>query len=172
LIFAAKTMAMYRIGPADLFTPGDLAADANTLNGQINALDDQDWSKPAQNVFDGWMSFVSEWRAFYSSSFGGFFTNLTTAINDANRDQLIQFEQRFANWANTYSGASGNQLPGGVINVSTGSQDTLGAQIVNQLQPLIPSLNIKNVLIVAAIGGVVLAILYREPLSRLAGKVV
>lgn len=165
-------MAMYRIGPSDLFTPGDLAADANTLNGQINTLDNQDWTTPSQPLFDVWNSFVSEWRRFYSSSFGGFFTNLATAINDANRDQLIQFESRFATFAQQYQASTSQQLPGGVIDVSSGSQDTLGAQIVHQLQPLIPSISIKTILIAGAIGGFVLIVIFREPLGRLAGKLV
>lgn len=161
---------MYRIGPSDLFTPGDLAADARVLNDQINNLDDQNWDAISEATFEAWLSFVSEWRGFYSSHFGGFFTNLTTAINDSNRDQLIQFENRFAGFATQYKVESGNNVPD-VVAPSTGAQDTLGAHIMDQLQPLIPQFNIKSVLIVAGIGAAVIGVvIFRRPLMNLFSK--
>jgi hypothetical protein len=155
----------YRIGPApDVFTSDDLAADANTLNSQINELDDADWSKPPQDLFDGWNSFVDEWRGFYRSTFFNFFG---AAWNDSNRDQLIQFETRFGTFAEQYKAASGNQLPGGVIAPSTGNKDTLGNQLLNQLQPLIPSINVRTIAIVGGLAAAALAVIYfRAPLGR------
>jgi|SRR6516164_795145 hypothetical protein len=156
----------YRIGPSDIFTSGDLLADANTLNGQMNSLDDQDFTKVSQALFDGWNSFLQEWRAFYKSTFGGLFN--TSAWNNGNRDELIQFESRFAAFADQYKTESGNSLPGGVVNVSSGTKDTLGDQLKNQLQPLLPSINMTYVLVGA--GLVVLAgalYIFRKPLSNL-----
>jgi len=43
-----------------------------------------------------------------------------------------------------------------VVAPSSGSQDTLGAQIRNQLQPLIPSVNLTYALIAVAVVGLVL----------------
>jgi hypothetical protein len=161
---------MYRIGPSDFFTPGDLAADARTLNDQINNLDGQNWDAPSQSLFSAFQSFLSEWRSFYSSNFGGFFTNLATALNDSNRDQLIQFENRYTSFVNQYRLESGNNIPD-VVAPSTGAQDTIGAQLLNQLQPLIPQFNIKNVLIVVGIGAAVIGVIvFRRPLMNLLSK--
>jgi hypothetical protein len=156
----------YRIGPSDLFTSDDLLADANTLNGQMNLLDNQDFTGVSQSLFDAWNSFLQEWRTFYSGTFGGLFN--TSAWNDSNRDQLIQFETRFGTFASDYAGETNTVLPGGVIAPSTGAQDTLGAQIRNQLQPLIPSISMTNILIVAGILAAGVGIyVFRAPLSRL-----
>jgi len=127
----------YRIGPSDIFTSGDLAADAETLNSQVNSLDDQNWDKPDQALFDGWTAFMSEWRSWYR---GTFFNFLGAGWNNGNRDQLIQFETRFGTFAADYARQSGNNLPGGVVAPSTGTKDGLGDLIKNQLQPLIPSI--------------------------------
>jgi len=161
--------ATYRIGPSDFFTPGDLAADARTLNGQINALDDANWDSIPDDLFQAWNGFLSEWRTFYSASFGGFFTNLSTALNDGNRDQLIQFETRFATFAAQYQGASGKALPGGVVNVSTGAKDNFGSQLLNQLQPLIPNFDALHVAAGLALVAVALYV-FREPIGRALGK--
>lgn len=157
--------ATYRIGPADLFDSGDLLADANTLNGQMNLLDNQDMTKVSQSFFDGWNAFLSEWRRFYSDTFGGFFN--FSALNDSNRDQLVQFETRFATFATQYTSETNNVLPGGVIAPSSGAQDTIGAQIRNQLQPLIPSINMTAVLIGGAIVlGIGILFYFGKPLSK------
>lgn len=157
----------YRIGPSDFFTSADLLADANTLNGQMNSLDNQDFTKVSQSLFDGWNAFLQEWRKFYSDTFGGLFN--TSAWNDSNRDELISFETRFGAFVSQYQGETGGAtLPGGVVAPSTGSQDTLGAQIRNQLQPLIPSINMTYLLVGAGIvlGGAVL-FYFRVPLAEL-----
>ena len=133
----------YRIGPADQpFLPSDLAADAATLNGQMNALDQLDnWPATTDDFFNSWNAFLQEWRGFYSSHFGGFWTDLATAANDSNRDQLVQFEVRFGNFASQYQAQTSQQLPGGVVQPSQGASDTLGAAIRNQLQPILPSID-------------------------------
>jgi hypothetical protein len=141
----------YRIGPSDFFTSGDLQADGATLNGQVNRLDDADLSKPSAEWFDAWNAFVVQWRAFYKSL--GFFS----AINDSNRDQLIQFEHRFNDLASQYQDATGDTIPD-IVNVSTGTKDTLGDQVLNQLQPLAPALH--SAYIALAIGAVVVVIGY------------
>lgn len=125
----------YRIGPSDTFTPGDLKADADTLQSQIEALDTfvegNDALDPA--FVEQWVSFQGQWAAFYSDEFsGGFFSSLLTAINDGNRDQLISYENQFLA---LYKAAqpSGANLPN-VIAPSTGSGDSL-----KNLLPQLPS---------------------------------
>jgi hypothetical protein len=126
--------ATYRIGPSDFFTPGDLKADADTLNGQVDELDAQIEGNTAldQTLVDQWTAFHQSWRDFYGKSFGGFFTNLFTSLNDSNRDQLIQFEAMFGNFAAELA-QQGASLAGGVVAPSGGSGDTLGAQLGAQL---------------------------------------
>jgi hypothetical protein len=127
--------ATYRIGPSDFFTPGDLSADADTLNGQVTDLDGQVEGNESidQASMDQWTAWLATWKAFYSSEFGGFFRNLFTALNDANRDQLIQFETTFGNFATQFS-AAGASIAGGVVAPSTGSKDTVGDQLNDQLK--------------------------------------
>lgn len=138
----------YRIGPSDFFLPSDLLADANTLNDQINRLDDQNWDKPSQGLFDAFQDFISEWRKFYTSM--GFFS----ALNNSNRDQLVQFETRFIAFVSNYQAESGVNVPD-VVAPSSGTKDTFGDHIRNQLQPLAPSLNITYVIIAVILGIVV-----------------
>jgi hypothetical protein len=166
--------ATYRIGPSDApVLPSDLLADAATLNGQMNELDGTDFANVSQATFDAWNAFLQEWRAFYSGTLGkgSWFSALAADLNDSNRDQLIQFENRFATFANQIQAQSGQQLPGGVVAASSGSGDTLGAQLANQLQPLIPSINAGHVLLYVGLGVAALAAFYfRAPLGRLLGK--
>jgi len=135
----------YRIGPSDVFTSDDLLADANILNGQMNSLDSQNWDRPSQATFDGWNAFLQDWRAFYRSTFFNF---LGAGWNNGNRDELIQFETRFATFAASYQRESGNALPGGVVAPSTGSKATLAQHLLDQLQPLVPAVSIGIVLAV------------------------
>ncbi len=126
----------YRIGPSDFFTPGDLKADADTLNTQVGELDQQIEGNEAidQTLVDQWTAFHQAWTSFYSSQFGGFFTNLLTALNDSNRDQLIQYEKTFANFAQQLQQQDSSvSIAGGVVQPSSGSGDTLGAQVSQQL---------------------------------------
>jgi hypothetical protein len=114
--------ASYIVGPASVFSPGDLAADASTLDGQVQALDAL--VEGNENVDPGWLNqwlaFQGAWAAFYFQDFGGTLTNLVTALNDSNRDQLISYENQFQ----SLYGSSGLQLAN-VVAPSTGSQDGL-----------------------------------------------
>jgi len=162
--------ATYRIGPSDYFTSDDLLADAKTLNGQINALDGANWDKTPQSLFDGFQTFMSEWRAFYKQTFGGLFN--FSAWNNGSRDELIQFETRFATFAQQYENSSGQQLPGGVVGVSSGTKDGFGDHILNQLQPLIPSISLSGVYIAAGVLAAALVVYaFRAPIGRALGKV-
>jgi len=97
----------YRIGSSDFFTPADLKADADTLQSQIDALDAQTNGRPGLpiEVVDAWVLFQGDWSAFYTANFGGFLVNLFTALNDSNRDQLVQFEERFADLVSRFRAA-------------------------------------------------------------------
>ena len=132
----AAATATYRIGPSDFFTPGDLKADADTLNGQVSDLDGQVEGNEDidQDDTDAWTSWKAQWDAFYKSDFGGFFSSLLTALNDSNRDQLIQFETKFSTFASQFS-SSGASVAGGVVQPSTGSKDTIGDQLKSQNLP-------------------------------------
>jgi len=106
----------YRIGTGDVFLPSDLAADADTLDAQVNALDgamDGNEAMP-ESWFDSWNAFVVQWRKFKKDHFGGFLSNLATAFNDDNRDQLVSFERSFQTWADQAAGY-GIQIGGGVF---------------------------------------------------------
>ena len=145
----------YRIGPSDFFTGDDLKADAATLNDQINRLNDQNWDKPSQGLFDAFQSFLSEWRRYYSNTFGGIFGGFFVALNNGNRDELIQMETRFQRFAVDYENESGISVPD-IVAPSTGTKDGLGEHIKNQLQPILPSVNITYVIV----GVVVAVVLY------------
>lgn len=156
---------MYRIGPSDFFTNEDLKADALTLNSQIDLLDDQPFEKVTEEWFDAWMAFRSEWKRFYSGTIlGGIFG---PAWNNGNRDQLIQFEERFKVWAAEYAVQVGGSLPGGIVVPSTGTKDTFGDHLLKQIEPLV-----KPLAVVAdsykwyLIGGAALValIVYRQPI--------
>lgn len=168
-------MATYRIGKSDLFNNDDLKADALTLDRQINGLDDQPMDAVTQEWFDGWLKFRSEWKAFYSGTIlGGF---LGPAWNDGNRDQLIQFEERFVTWSQQYEEQTKTTLPGGVINPSQGSGDTFGTHLKDQLAPIVnPILAVADTYkgwVIAGLGLVAL-LYFREPIlngiKTLAGK--
>lgn len=141
--------ATYRIGPSDFFTPGDLQADADTLNSQVQTLDlvlDGNEAAP-QTWWDAWQAWMSEWKKFYSSTFGGFFGALFASFNDANRDQLISFENQFAAWAQQAAGY-GAALPGPTLEPSQGSHDTLGDHVAKQTAALPSATSIVIVVLV------------------------
>ncbi len=157
---------MYRIGPSDFFTPGDLQSDARTLNDAVNRLDDADWTKPSQALFDAWTSFIPEWRGFYTGNFLGWTDAFLASLNDSTRDQLIQFETRFLGFVTDYQQQTGIALPD-VVQPSTGAKDTLADHLKNQLGPLLPSFDSGKVLLVAGLivaAGV--AFYFRAPLAR------
>jgi hypothetical protein len=148
--------ATYRIGPSDTFTSGDLEADAKTLDGQTKILDDADWTAPSEGLFDSWWAFLSEWKTWHTDTFT---TNWVGAgWNDANRDQLIQYERRFVEFVGKWQNETGQQFPAPLIQPSEGSGDTLGAQLKKQLDPLSPSFS----WLAAAVALVVALIIWRE----------
>jgi len=120
-------MADYRLGPTGLYTPGDLHADADTLHDQVLALDDALSAHGGRlsPTGIGFLQFENEWNQFYANNFGGFFQDLVTAANDGNRDQLIQFEQRFQTFASDLS-QEGVSIPGGVIQTPAGDGGIFG----------------------------------------------
>lgn len=156
--------ATYRIGPSDFFTGGDLKADADTLDAQVKTLDAQVEGNEAidQASVDAWTAWLTQWRAFYNDEFGGFFRNFLTALNDSNRDQLIQYETTFANFASQFARA-GAAVAGGVVAPSSGSKDTLGDQLEQQVKDaptgLLPS-STTVIVVLVLIGAIVF--LWRE----------
>jgi len=139
--------ATYRVGRSDFFTPGDLAADAQTLDNQVDLLDAQlntDTGSAPQSWLDSWHAFFASWKAFYASDFqgNGFFGNLFTALNDSNRDELVSYEDRFDTWANDAKNY-GAELPGGSrVTTSEGSGDSIGNQLKNLGLPSTGSLTL------------------------------
>jgi hypothetical protein len=122
--------ATYRIGPSDFFTPGDLRADADTLNAQVGRIDAQVTGSEAvsPDFLDGWTAYISRWKAFYEDHWGGLFSSWLSAVNDANRDQLIAFEREAGAWA-TRAAQEGARIVDPIYAPSTGAQDTLGAHV-------------------------------------------
>jgi len=142
--------ATYRIGPSDFFTPGDLSADADTLNGQVEELDSQlDDGEPSPEFVDQWTHFETAWRAFYSDHFGGFFSSLFTAFNDANRDDLIRYENQFADFQRSAK-AFGAELVA-PVGPSSGSGDTIGRQLEAQGLPSTTTLVVLAAAVVAVL---------------------
>lgn len=142
--------ATYRIGPSDFFTPGDLSADADTLNGQIELLDEQlgDGDPPLE-FQDQWTHFQGSWATFYNEHFGGFFSSLFTALNDANRDDLIRYENQFTDFERSAK-AYGAELVA-PVGPSSGSKDTLGDHLTAQGLPSSTTLVVIAVALVAVL---------------------
>jgi hypothetical protein len=82
-------------------------------------------------LFDAWNVWVATWRGFKNDHFGGFFSNTLTALNDANRDQLIAYENGFVDFAGKMK-RFGVGLAGPLVEPSTGAKDNLGDQLKNQ----------------------------------------
>jgi len=93
------TAGSYRVGAGDFFLPSDLDADAKTLNAQVEALDsavESGAGSPSEGVLAAWFSFTARWRPFFRATFGGGAVgDFLAAVNNGNRDQLIQHEQTF-----------------------------------------------------------------------------
>ncbi len=146
--------ATYRIGPSDVFLPGDLRADAATLDGQVQqevaALASS--SSVPTDVADSFSAWVISWNQFRSANFDGFFSSFFSSLNDSNRDQLISFENQYGTWRSQIA-SYGTTPPGPEIEPSTGSGDTLGAQLGNQLKNLgLPSLSSVTIFLVVGAG--------------------
>lgn len=159
---ASALSPKYRIGPSDFFTGGDLAADAATLDGQVDELDTQIEGNDQvnQNLADQWTAWHAQWKAFKDDHFGGFFSNLLSAFNDSNRDQLIQFETQFANFAAQFQQQGLAGIAAGVVQPSAGSGDTLGAQAAAQLGPGAGGLATKGIVILVLV--IVAIFVWRE----------
>jgi hypothetical protein len=145
--------AVYRVGRSDFFTPGDLEADASTLDAQVTQLDNAlDGNEQApSDWWDGWNSFVAQWRGFYGQTFKGkgFFGSLLSALNDSNRDELVSFETRFDTWNSQAANYSAALPAGSHTGVSEGSGDSLS----NHLKDLgLPSVGGLTLLIAVALG--------------------
>ena len=147
--------AVYRVGRSDLFSPGDLAADAQTLDGQVTALDaalDGNEQAPTE-WWDQWNAFVADWRGFFKANWkdNGFLGNLVEALNDSNRDALVAYEDRFDTWASQAAGYGAGLPDGARTTVSSGSGDSLGNQLHNLGLPSVGGLTILVVVGVIAI---------------------
>jgi hypothetical protein len=136
--------AVYRVGRSDFFLPGDLAADAATLDGQVTALDNAlDGNEAAPTEWwDQWNAFVADWRGFFGRHWkdNGFFGNLGEALNDSNRDQLVAYEDRFDKWASEAKDYGAGLPAGARTSVSTGSGDSLDSHLSSLGLPSVGSL--------------------------------
>lgn len=142
--------ATYRIGPSDFFTPGDLSADAETLQLQITLFDAQLAEADVPTDFeDQWMLFETAWRGFYQAHFGGFFSSLFTAFNDSNRDDLIRYEHQFSDFQARAKGFGATLIA--PVSPSAGAGDTLGAQLAAQGLPGTGTLVILAVALIAVV---------------------
>ena len=149
--------ATYRIGPSDFFTPGDLRADAATLDSQVQGLDAVlATGNVPPDFHDSWLSWVTRWNTFRADHFDGFFAGFFAALNDSNRDELISYENQFQQWRSQAAGF-GQTPPGPDIEPSEGAGDTLGKHAANQLSGL-PSLSSVTWILVA---GAVVLLLWR-----------
>lgn len=106
----------YRAPRVGIFTPADLRADADTLHGQVLALDNALSAHGGQisPVGIAFLNFENEWNAFYANVFDGLLGDFGAALDNGNRDQLIQFEDRFADLA-TKLAAEGVGMVEGII---------------------------------------------------------
>jgi hypothetical protein len=125
--------------------------------------------KVGQQFFDGWIRFPPEWRRFYADVFLD--SILGAGWNNANRDQLIQFETRFETWVSQWENETGLKFPGGAIAPSTGTKATLGNHVADQFIAFEAVLSSYKWWFIGA-GIVVGAVLFREPLAALASKAV
>jgi hypothetical protein len=144
--------ATYRIGPSDFFAPSDLAADAETVNGQIALLEPQVLTQAPVDFVDQWTSFESSWRAFYADHFAGFFSKIFTAFNDSNRDQLIQFENQLGAFQDKAKDYGASLI--GQVDPSAGAGDNVGAQLGAQ------GLALPSLTTIVVVAGLVIVALF------------
>ncbi len=142
--------ATYRIGPSDFFLPGDLSADADTVNGQVAELDGQLAALNASPDFeDQWTHFETSWKGFYSDHFGGYVSTFLSAFNDSNRDDLIRYETQLADFQ-----ARAKQIGADLIapvGPSSGAGDTIGKQLGAQGLPSTTGLIVLAVAVIAVL---------------------
>lgn len=106
----------YRAPRVGVFTSTDLRADADTLHGQVLAVDDALSAHGGQVSDTGtaFLNFENEWNTFYANVFDGLLGSFGAALDNGNRDQLVQFEDRFANLATKLAG-EGVTIPEDII---------------------------------------------------------
>lgn len=117
----------YRAPRVGIFTPADLRADADTLHGQVLALDNALSAHGGQVSANGvaFLNFENEWNTFYANVFDGLLGDFGAALDNGNRDQLIQFEDRFAALA-TKLAAEDVTTPEGIIRPLDSTPSLLG----------------------------------------------
>lgn len=124
--------ASYRIGPSDLFVGSDLYADAKTLNAQVQGFDRLIESLPnsdkraSDDLLQSWYSFTAQFNPYFRDTWqdNGTFSNFLAALNDSNRDELIQWETRFADLVSQF-GAVGIKSASVDVAVSLGAPSFL-----------------------------------------------
>lgn len=149
--------ATYRIGPSDFFTPGDLQADAGTVQSQVDILDAQIEEHGDPSLVEQWTSFHHDWTAFYEDHFDTWIESFASAWNDANRDALIRYENQLASFQTRAAAAGAETIA--PVGPSSGSKDTLGAQLGEQAKgagAFLPSLSSLVVVAVAVIAVVLI----------------
>ncbi len=150
--------ATYRIGPSDFFSPGDLEADADTLDAQVSTLDaglEGNETVPGA-LLDQWIVWLGAWRAFRDDHFGGYFSSFLSSLNDSNRDDLIRYENQYESFRAQAAGYVDVVAP---VGPSSGSGDTLGKQLGAQTSGILPS---TGTIIVAVIAAIVIFVLWRK----------
>lgn len=143
-------MATYRIGPDDFFTGSDLRADAYTLNSMVQAVERVVGDVPvgdprlSEDLFGAWASFTAQWNPYFGAEWDGVgdLSAFFSALNDGNRDQLIQYESRFAD---IYSKLKAVGIESSYVNVelSTGAPDT-AKRLVEHFQGVAKSLGLGS----------------------------
>ena len=152
--------ATYRIGPSDFFTPGDLQADAATLDAQVEVLDDEIESGGAPPGFvDQWTVWVQQWRAFRDDHFGGWVSSFFSALNDSNRDDLIRFETQFSSFSKRAASFGADVVA--PVDPSTGSKDTLGEHLRDQAEGATGLFPSTGAIVAMAVGAIAVILVWR-----------
>jgi len=147
----------YRVGPSDFFTPGDLEADGATLDAQVATLDAEleGNERIPQSFADQWTLWKARWAIFYDDHFSGFFSAFLSSFNNSNRDDLIRYENQFAEFERKARELGAEVVA--PVQPSTGTKDTFGDHLREQLDEA-PSLGPSVTTIVVVVVAVVLAI--------------
>ena len=78
------------------------------------------------------LTWENQWTSFYFNTFGGVVADTVAAFNDGNRDQLVQFEERFAALADKLA-AEGVDVPDSVAPRAEGSGSLFGNNLLPNL---------------------------------------
>lgn len=119
--------ATYRAPRVGIFSPADLRADADTLHGQVLAMDNALSAHGGQvsDVGVAFLNFENEWNKFYADLGSGILGDFGAALDNGNRDQLVQMEDRFADLAGKLA-AEGVTIVEGVIRPLGSTPSVLG----------------------------------------------